>query len=87
MDSFDPAIVDAPTIAGSNSQDSAWRFPGSGESALHGGAKLIFKTFLSSPPSSGLFFAAKLSNRISPGNWLPADYDAGDLLSSVANIY
>jgi hypothetical protein len=51
-----PAILDAPTIAGSNSQDSARTFPGSGESALHGGAKLIFKTSCQARHRAGFFF-------------------------------
>jgi hypothetical protein len=55
MDSFDPAILDAPTIVGSNSQDSAMTFPGSGESALHGGAKLIFKTSCQARHRAGFF--------------------------------
>lgn len=70
MDSFDPAILDAPTIVGSNSQDSARTFPGSGESALHGGAKLIFKTSCQARHRAGFFLLRTGDLRLSDASYL-----------------
>jgi hypothetical protein len=70
MDSFDPAILDAPTIAGSNSQDSAWRFPWSGESALHGG-KAYLQDILVKPAIERAFFLLRAGDlRLSDANYL-----------------